>query len=59
MQFCPTCDSVYDTDFETDCPHCEEVVEVAPGIFQTKEDYDANMEYDEMKDIEHGNTLWK
>lgn len=25
-------------------------VEVAPGIYQSKEDYEANMAYDEMRD---------
>ncbi len=25
-------------------------VEVAPGIFQSQEDYQANMDYDEMRD---------
>ena len=29
-----------------------EEIEVAPGIWQSKEDYDANMAYDEMKDNE-------
>jgi hypothetical protein len=25
-------------------------IEVAPGIYQSKDDYEANMAYDEMKD---------
>lgn len=32
-------DEILDTD-----------VEVAPGIYQSKEDYEANMAYDEMQD---------
>lgn len=30
----------------------EEDIEVAPGIFQSKEDYEANMAFDEARDNE-------
>ena len=30
----------------------EEDIEVAPGIFQSKEDYEANMAFDEVRDNE-------
>lgn len=49
--FCEKCDGLFDSDFETDCPHCDETdVQVAPGIWQSKEDYEANMKFDEMRD---------
>lgn len=44
--YCHTHDRHVDTDYETDCPECEEEVEVAPGIYQSKEDYEANAAYD-------------
>lgn len=34
-----------------------EHVEVLPGIFQTKEDYDANQAFDEARDNELQNNL--
>lgn len=37
--------SVKSTDMEED-------IEVAPGIFQSKEDYEANMAFDEARDNE-------
>lgn len=44
-----------DTDYDVECPECEEEdVQVAPGIYQSKEDYEANMAYDEQRD----NELW-
>lgn len=36
-----------------DTPH----IQVAPGIYQSKEDYDANMAYDEMRDMELQDSL--
>jgi AmiR/NasT family two-component response regulator len=30
----------------------EELIEVAPGVFMTQDDLDANMAYDEMRDNE-------
>lgn len=53
--FCEKCDGLFDSDFETDCPHCEVEetdVQVAPGIWQSKEDYEANMKFDEARDNE-------
>lgn len=32
--------------------HGETVIEVAPGIFQSVADYEANVQYDEMRDNE-------
>lgn len=45
--YCHKHDRHVDTDYDTDCPECEdEEVEVAPGIYQSKEDYEANAAYD-------------
>lgn len=53
MMFCEKCDHLYDTDLETECPKCEEEdVQVAPGIYQSREDYEANMAFDEARDNE-------
>ncbi len=47
LMYCTECDALLDTD-EDNC-HCTDV-EVTPGVFQSKEDYEANMAYDEMID---------
>lgn len=48
--YCEKCDTLFDTDYDIDCPHCEEEIEVAPGVYQSREDFDANMAYDEARD---------
>ena len=46
--YCHKHDRHVDTDYDEDCPEClDEEVEVAPGIYQSKEDYEANRAYDE------------
>lgn len=51
MMFCEKCDHLYDTDLETECPKCDDI-EVAPGIYQSREDYEANHAFDEARDNE-------
>ena len=47
MIYCHKHDRYVDTDFDVECPECEEDdVEVAPGIYQSKEDVEANNAYD-------------
>ena len=48
--YCHKHDRHVDTDEDVDCPECEEDVEVAPGIYQSREDYEANMAFDEARD---------
>lgn len=51
LMFCEKCDGLFDTDFETDCPHCESTdVEVAPGLFMSEEDFEAERQGDELRD---------
>lgn len=51
--YCHKHDRHVDTDLDVDCPECEEEeVEVAPGIYQSREDYEANMAFDEARDNE-------
>lgn len=48
IMFCEKCDCTFDSDYDTECPRCEEEdIEVAPGVYQSKEDYEANRSYDE------------
>lgn len=53
LMYCPHCDALMDTDVEDECS-CQENtdVEVAPGIFQSQEDYQANHDFDEARDNE-------
>ena len=51
IMFCEKHSQHYDTDYDLECPECEEV-QVAPGIFQSKADYEANMAFDEARDNE-------
>jgi len=56
--YCHKHDRHVDTDYDVECPECEDeleeddLVEVAPGIYQTKADVAANMAYDEARDNE-------
>ena len=52
IMYCEVCDSHVDTDYnaehfeEGDC----ELVEVAPGVYQSRADVEANHQFDEARD---------
>ena len=52
LMFCEHCSRLMDTDFEMieGCPCLKKDVMVAPGVYQSKADLEANMVFDEMRD---------
>ena len=47
LMYCEHCDALLDTDTDVECAcELEDDVEVAPGIYQSKEDYEANVAVD-------------